>query len=453
MTEITSLTARAMAQKLRRRELSAAEVLAAHKARAEAVEPEVNAFVTLDWDAAEARAAELDAMAGEGRFAGPLHGVPVAIKDIFETSGLRTTWGSRSFEGHVPDFDALHVARLRAAGAVITGKSNTPEFAFSGQTANLVSGTTRNPLNLSKSVAGSSGGAAAALAANMVALADGSDLGGSTRTPAAWCGVAGYRPTSGLIPMSPNPVPFDGLSVPGPMARNVADLVLMLEVMQGNAPDQPLGFWKQQPSLAALAEAPRPGRLAFSLSPFGASVDPSVQAAVAPVEQLCRDLGWETAQDAPPLEPLMAHGSITRGLSALGVRAALQPDMALAGDSYRTACAQAENLSLADFTAYQSVRAKVWEATAAFFQRYDFALWPTATGRPFSADLHDWEITEDWRTVTLTPVMELPSISIPCGQDADGMPAGLHITAAKGADAALLRFAYQIEAALAGGAG
>ena len=162
MTEITSLAARAIAQNLRHRELTAAEVLAAHKAQVGAKEAEVNAFITLDWDAAEARAAKLDLMAAEGRFAGPLHGVPVAIKDVFETKGLRTTWGSKSFEDHVPDFDALHVSRLRAAGAVIIGKTNTPEFAFSGQTTNLVCGTTRNPLNPSRTVAGSSGGAAPA---------------------------------------------------------------------------------------------------------------------------------------------------------------------------------------------------------------------------------------------------------------------------------------------------
>ena len=447
MTEITALSAVEMAAKLRSRELSAREVLAAHKARTGAQEETVNAFVTLDWEAAEARAAELDAMAAGGEFAGPLHGLPVAIKDCFETKGLRTTWGSQSFASHVPDYDALHVARLRAAGAVITGKSNTPEFTFSGQTSNLVAGTTRNPLNPEKSVAGSSGGAAAALAANMVALADGSDLGGSTRTPAAWCGVVGYRPTSGLIPFAPNPAPFDGLSVPGPMARSVPDLVLMLEVMQGNAASQPLGFWQQLPQLAGLDQAPEraSGRVALSLSPFGASVDPSVQAAIAPAEQLCRDLGWQVAEDAPALSPLMAHGGIIRGQCALQIRAALEPDMALAGESYRTACALAEGRSLADLIAYQTTRARVWADVAAFFERYDFALWPTATGMPFSADLRDGELPEDWRTVTLTPPMELPSVSIPFGRSSDGMPAGLHITGPKGSDARLLQFARSIE--------
>ncbi|UWQ57268.1 hypothetical protein K3722_12100 [Leisingera caerulea] len=450
MTDITALSAEQMAAKLRTRDLSAREVLAAHKAQTEAREGAVNAFVTIDWDAAEARAAELDAMAACGEFAGPLHGLPVAIKDCFETRGLRTTWGSRSFETHVPDYDALHVARLRAAGAVITGKTNTPEFTFSGQTSNLVSGTTRNPLNPEKSVAGSSGGAAAALAANMAALADGSDLGGSTRTPAAWCGVVGMRPTSGLIPYEPNPAPFDGLSVPGPMARTVRDLVLMLEVMQGNTPSQPLGFWQDVPRLTDLEAPParRCGRIAMSLSPFGASVEPSVQAAVAPVESLCQALGWQVAEDAPALEPLLAHGGITRGQCALQIRAALEPDMALAGESFRTACAQAEGRSLAELIAYQKTRARVWADVAAFFDRYDFALWPTATGMPFSADLRDGELPEDWRTVTLTPPMELPSISIPCGRSADGMPVGLHITGPKGSDARLLQFARSIERAL-----
>ncbi|WP_052261988.1 amidase [Leisingera sp. ANG-M1] len=447
MTEITALSAVEMAAKLRRRELSASEVLEAHKTQTEALEETVNAFVTLDWEAAAARAAELDTMAAEGRFAGPLHGLPLAVKDCFETKGLRTTWGSKSFANHVPDYDALHVARLRAGGAVITGKSNTPEFTFSGQTSNLVAGTTRNPLNPEKTVAGSSGGAAAALAANMVALADGSDLGGSTRTPAAWCGIVGYRPTSGLVPYGPNPAPFDGLSVPGPMARSVSDLVLMLEAMQGNTASQPLGFWQELPQLASLEQAPQraAGRIALSLAPFGANVDPSIQAAIAPVEQLCRDLGWQVAEDAPDLAPLLAHGGIIRGQCALQIRAALDPDMALAGESYRTACSQAEGSSLADLTAYQKTRAQVWADVAAFFRRYDFALWPTATGLPFPADLRDGEITEDWRTVTLTPPLELPSVSIPFGTSSDGMPAGLHITGPKGSDARLLQFARSIE--------
>ncbi len=450
MTGITDLSATELAKRLRNLDLSTSEVLAACRAQIEKHQPAIKAFITLDWQTAESRAAELDQMAARGEFAGPLHGVPVGIKDVFETADLRTTWGSQSFANHVPKRDAIHVSRLRQAGAVIVGKTNTPEFAFSGQTANLLVGTTRNPLNPTKTVAGSSGGAAAALAARMVALADGSDLGGSTRTPAAWCGVVGYRPSSGLVPMSPNPTPFDGLHVPGPMARTVTDLTLMLEVMQGRTPSQPLMFDGILPGLATLEQSDPPGRLALSLAPFGARVDPSVQAAIAPVESLCRELGWQVEQDAPDLAPLLEHGDLIRGQSALSVRAMLNPDMALAGESFRTACAQAEALSLMDVITYQHTRAQVWEHVVNFFKRYEFALWPTATGLPFDADLKDGEITEDWRTVTLTPVMELPSISLPFGTSSDGMPVGLHITGPKGSDAKLLRFARSIERALTG---
>ncbi|WP_406646407.1 amidase family protein [Aliisedimentitalea scapharcae] len=448
MTEIPFLDARALSHRLHQRTITATDALRAHQRQVNTREREVNAFVTLDWDAGFAQAAELDRQADAGAPLGVLHGIPIAIKDVFETKGLRTTWGSHSFATYTPDFDALHVARLRAAGAVIIGKTNTPEFAFSGQTSNLVSGTTRNPLNPTRTVAGSSGGAAAALAAHMVPLADGSDLGGSLRTPAAWCGVVGYRPTSGLVPHDPNPVPFDGLSVPGPMARNVADLTLMLSVMAGNDARQPLGFWQDVPQVSAL-DMPFPaGRLAFCAAPFGTSPHASILSALAPVPALCESLGWQVADAAPDLAPLHDFAHLTRGLSALGVRAALDPDMSLSGESFRTACASGDGLSLADFVAYQSVRARIWTETVAFFDRYDFALWPTATGLPFSADLGDREITEDWRTVTLTPVLELPSISIPFGKSSDGMPVGLHITGPKGSDARLLRFAHQIEQAI-----
>ncbi|SPJ31162.1 amidase [Falsiruegeria mediterranea] len=450
MTDITNLSSVDMAQQIRAGALTATQVLAAHRDRVEAVNGVVNAFVTLDWEAAQIRTAELDHMAAQGRFAGPLHGVPIAIKDVFETKSLRTTYGSKSFETHVPDADALHVKRLRDAGAVIFGKTNTPEFAFSGQTSNPVSGTTRNPHDPAKTVAGSSGGAAAALAAGMTPLADGSDLGGSTRTPAAWCGVVGYRPTSGLIPYDPNPTPFDGLSIPGPMARNVSDLTLMLEVMQGNTMAQPLGYWFEPPSLAKLNAPVEPRKLALSLAPFGASVDPSIQAAIAPVADLCRAVGWQIKEDAPDLAPLLPFGGLIRGLSALGYRDAIQPDMAQASPSFVRACAAGEGLNLQDYIDYRRVRTQVWQATARFFEAHDFALWPTTTGLAFSADQPDHDLPEDWRSVTLTPVMELPSISIPFGTSSDGMPVGLHITGPRGSDAKLLRFARWIERTVSG---
>ncbi|WP_120499222.1 amidase [Roseovarius sp. EL26] len=442
--DIIKLSATDLAGRLQSRQLSAQEALSAYQAQVDKVESDVNAFVTLDWQAAYDRANELDRMA---RPVGPLHGLPIAIKDVFETKGLRTTWGSRSYEHHIPDYDALHVARLRAAGAVIIGKSNTPEFAFSGQTTNLVSGTTRNPHDLNKTVAGSSGGAAAALAANMVALADGSDLGGSLRSPAAWCGVVGFRPSSGLVPYHPNPVPFDGLSIPGPMARSVKDLAMMLEVMQGNSQTQALGFWKDLPSVGLLNMPFPTGRLAINLNPFGTQTDPSICTALDPITALCRDLGWQVEDTAPTLEPFTPFVPMVRTLSALGLKSVFHPDMALAAENFVTACQQGAEFNLTDYATYQAVRGNVWQDVVAFFERYDFAIWPTTTGLAFDADARDHEIDEDWRTVTLTPILELPSISIPFGTSSDGMPVGLHITGPKGSDARLLQFAHQIEQA------
>ena len=444
--DIVKLSATDLVEKLAQRTLTATEVLTAYRQSVAVQEPQINAFVTLDWAAAETRAAELDQMSAP---CGPLHGVPIAIKDIFETKGLRTTWGSRSYETHVPDYDALHVARLRAAGAVIIGKTNTPEFAYAGQTTNLVNGTTRNPHDPSKTVAGSSGGAAAAVATHMAALADGSDLGGSLRSPAAWCGVVGFRPSSGLVPYEPNPVPFDGLSIPGPMARNLPDLVLMLSVMQGNSASQPLGFWDSSPGLATLDEPLSPGRVAIDLNPFGITIDPSIVQALSPVASLCENMGWQVANAAPPLEPLAPYVPLVRTYSALGVQAALKPDMSLATPDFIDACKDGPEYTLTDLVEYQTQRAAVWADVAAFFETYDFAIWPTTSGLAFSADATDAEITEDWRTVTLTPIMELPSLSIPFGTSSDGLPVGLHITGAKGSDARLLRFARMIEKAVA----
>ncbi len=441
---LCDLTATDLAAALQRGEVSARQALSDCHDRVQNRNPQVNAFITLDWDAAEARAAELDQMPA---LVGPLHGIPIAIKDIFETRNLRTTWGSASYADHVPDFDALHVARLRAAGAVIIGKTNTPEFAFSGQTTNNITGVTRNPHNPDRTVAGSSGGSAAALAANMVHLADGSDLAGSLRSPAAWCGVVGYRPTSGLVPYHPNPAPFDGLSIPGPMARTMSDLCLMLEVMQGNTRSQPLGSWFEQPMLAGLRDAPNPARLSFTTAPFGVRTDPSIISALSPLRDLCTDMGWQVDDAEPDLSPLMPYAGLVRLMSARHVQHLMQPDMAKATPSFHTACAEYETATLDQLIRYQIVRAQVWATVTAFFETYDFALWPTTSGLAFPAEIADADITEDWCTTTLTPMLELPSISIPFGTASDGLPVGLHITGPKGSDARLLRFAYQVEQA------
>ncbi len=219
-----------LARSLRAREVSAREVLDAHLARIAETNPAINAIVTLEPERALAQAGAADEALARGEPVGPLHGLPIAHKDLADTAGVRTTYGSPIYADHVPERDEPFVVRVREAGAVMLGKTNTPEFGAGSHTFNPVFGPTRNPHDLSKSAGGSSGGAAAALASGMVPIADGSDLGGSLRNPASFCGVVGFRPSVGLVPSWPDADPED-LSVDGPMARTVEDAALLLSVM------------------------------------------------------------------------------------------------------------------------------------------------------------------------------------------------------------------------------
>src|SRR6266700_7593278 len=220
-----------LARLYRARKVSPLDMMQVVLERIDLVNPRVNAIVTLDRDGALWQARRATAALKRGATLGPLHGIPVGIKDVTATKGIRTTYGSKLFEQHVPDEDAVVVERLKAAGAIILGKTNTPEFAFGPNTANAVFGATRNPWNPALSAGGSSGGSAAALATGMCPIAQGTDLGGSLRGPAALCGVVGFRTTPGLIPRYPEVLAWDSYSVEGPMARTVGDAALLLSVM------------------------------------------------------------------------------------------------------------------------------------------------------------------------------------------------------------------------------
>src|SRR5229473_5056995 len=233
MTDLCGSDAVALAGLLHSREVSAREVVAAHITRIEAADPVVNAVITRTFDRALAKAAAADDALARGEQPGLLHGLPVAHKDLVETAGVRTTFGSPLFAGHVPDRDALVVSRMAGAGAISLGKTNTPEFGTGSHTVNRVFGATRNPFDATRSAGGSSGGAAAALAARMICLADGTDLGGSLRNPASFCNVVGLRPSAGRVPSWPLADVADMFAVDGPMARTVADVALLLSVMSG----------------------------------------------------------------------------------------------------------------------------------------------------------------------------------------------------------------------------
>src|SRR6266568_4242343 len=231
-----------LARLYRAHKVSPLDVMQVLLERIDLVNPRVNAIVTLDRDAALWQARRATAALKRGATLGPLHGIPVGIKDVTATKGIRTTYGSKLFEQHVPDEDAVVVERLKAAGAIILGKTNTPEFAFGPNTTNAVFGATRNPWNLALTSGGSSGGSAVALATGMCPLAEGTDLGGSLRGPAAYCGVVGFRTSPGLVPRHPSVLAWDTYSVEGPMARTVGDAALMLSVMAGADDRSPISY-------------------------------------------------------------------------------------------------------------------------------------------------------------------------------------------------------------------
>ncbi|MCX5761960.1 MAG: amidase family protein, partial [Gemmatimonadetes bacterium] len=234
--DLCDLSAVDLAARIRGKQVSARDVMTAHLARIARVNPTINAVVTFVADRAMADAAQADERQAHGETLGPLHGLPVAHKDLISTAGIRTTYGSPMFRDHVPTIDALIVTRTRAAGAILLGKTNTPEFGAGSNTFNPVFGATHNPYNLAKTVGGSSGGAAAALRCGMVPIASGSDTGGSLRNPAAFTNVVGFRPTPGRVPDDDGT--WSPLSTNGPMARTVADVALFLSAMAGpHAPD------------------------------------------------------------------------------------------------------------------------------------------------------------------------------------------------------------------------
>jgi amidase len=255
-SELHWWTARALIAAIRRRELSCREVVAWHLERIAAINPRINAIVSLRPEAALDAADRADHALAKGEEAGPLHGLPIAIKDLEDTAGIRTTYGSTLFAEHIPTADGPLAARLRAAGAIVIGKTNTPEFGAGSHTFNDVFGATRNPWALGRSAGGSSGGAGAALAAGLVPIADGSDYGGSIRNPASFNNVVGLRPTPGLVPHGTKDV-WDPAGVVGPMARTVGDLALMLTAIARPDRHSPLSYVGGRPSTASSPEASR----------------------------------------------------------------------------------------------------------------------------------------------------------------------------------------------------
>lgn len=459
MHELCRLTAREAVRRLRAGDVSSTELVEAALARVAEVEPQVNAVPTVcaERALAAARAIESGQLEAPADGRGWLAGLPVVIKDLHAVAGVRTTHGSPIFTDHVPTRSDYGVERLEAMGAVVIGKSNTPEFGAGAQTFNEVFGITRNPWDTKLTCAGSSGGSAVALATGEAWLADGSDLGGSLRTPAAFCGVVGFRPTPGRVPHGPGAAPFQTLSVNGPMARNVRDTALMLDAMVCHDPRDPLTY--DPPTLAYAEAVERParlGRVAFSADLGGVTpVDPEVAGICWQAAQRLAELGAVVEEATPDLARATEVFTILRAEQFVTARAPLleqhrdklKPEViwniehGLKLDAGRIGWAERE-------------RGLMQQRLAEFLAAFDLFCCPTAIVPPFPVEQRYVEALQghrfpsyiDWVSVTYALTLTgAPVISVPCGFTAAGLPVGLQLVGRSRGEADLLAQAAALE--------
>jgi amidase len=459
MSVTVEWTARGQADAVRRRQISARELLELHLARIAERNPDLNAIVSLDEERARAGAAAADEHLARGYEVGPLHGLPFAVKDTHDVAGWRTTYGSTLFADHVPEADDLIVERIRRAGAVLIGKTNVPEFAAGSHTFNRVFGTTRNPVDPSRSAGGSSGGAACALASGMVPLAEGSDMGGSLRNPASFCGVVGLRPTLGRVPTWPAANLWETTSTAGPMARTVGDVALLLSVIAGPDPRVPTALGDPGSAFAPPVMGSLSGlRIGYSADLGGAfRVDPHVAAVLEEAGRLLVRSGASVYAAHPDLS--LAEDTF-RTLRAWHFQASYGELLREHPDEIKQSLADniraGEDLSGADVARAYTQRSTLSGEMHRFFQDYDLLVLPTAQVPPFPIDQEypteiDGERMEtylDWmRSAYLITVTGCPAISLPAGHTPDGLPVGVQLVAPHGQDRRLLEIAAAYELA------
>jgi amidase len=456
--QVCLLSAREQLALLLARELSARELLGAHLERIGRLNPSLNAIVTL----AEGRAVELadraDRALAAGTPLGPLHGLPVVHKDLTETRGIRTTYGSPAFADFVPAFDSLVVERLVGAGAVSIGKSNVPEWGTGSQTYNPVFGATRNPYDLAKTCGGSTGGGAVALATGMAALADGSDMGGSLRNPASFCNVVGLRPSVGRVPSWPIRAAFFTLVTAGPMARTVADAALMLSVLAAPHPSSPFAAAGDAERFAGSLERDFAGvRVAWSPSLAGLPVDAAVRLATAAVPNVLAGVGCDVRAADPDLrgaEEAFVTLRVWYYALALGGLARECPD--LVGETIREEVERGRRLSGEDVGRAHVLATELWERMRAFLAEHEFLVTIVSQVPPFDVeepyprtiDGEPVAVYRDWmRSCTWISATGLPAISVPAGFTETGLPVGAQIVGRPGDDLGVLALAQAFEQA------
>ena len=456
-TELCFTPALELAGMIREKKISPVELTQAVLNRIETLNPKINAYCTLIPESALQAAKEAETKVMKEEVLGPLHGIPLSIKDLMPTEGIRTTWGSRYYRDFVPREDGLLVQRLKAAGAIILGKTNTPEFGIGINTTNRLFGTTLNPWDRSRTAGGSSGGAAAALAAGLGPLAHGSDLGGSLRIPASFCGVIGFRPSPGVIPKYPNYWAWDCFSVQGPMARTVSDTALMLSAMAGPHDRDPLSVPGSFSSLPDEIQRDFRGRTVAWTPDLGGlcPVEPEVIQICQEAAKKFEKLGCRVEEASPDFSDIM---EIIQGLriisSVFNYAHLLGVEEAIDNQYFKEFLNLSQKTSIAELAAAERKRTALWLRTQSFFEKYDLLLCPTTSVPPFQADrlfpptVARKSIENRIESYLLTyafSMVSVPAVSVPAGWTDNNLPVGLQIVGKRLADAAVLKAAASFE--------
>ena len=457
-SEICFMTARELVHSIRAKELSAREAMAAHLSQIERINPRVNAIVTLLPELAMDRARTADEASARGEEMGPLSGLPVAHKDLVPTKEVRTTFGSLIYKDFIPDEDALIVERLRNAGAIAIGKTNTPEFGAGSQTYNEVFGETLNPYDISKTCGGSSGGAAVALACGMLPIADGSDLGGSLRNPASFCNVVGFRPSPGRVPVWPALVGWYSLSVQGPMARTVEDTAFMLSAIAGPDPRAPISITQSNEIFAQPLSRDFKGvRIAWSRDLGGLPVDPDVTEAIEQQRPVFEALGCVIEDEQPDFTDADESFKVWRAWRfELAYAELLEKHRHQIKDTVIWNIEEGTKLSGPQLGRAEVKRTELYHRVRRFMERYEFLVLPVSQVPPF--DVKQRYITEingiklntyiDWmKSCYYISVTGLPAISVPSGFTSGGLPIGVQIVGRHQDDLGVLQLAYAFEQA------
>jgi amidase len=457
-SSICFMSAVEMARLIRNKKLSAREALAAHMKQIERVNPKVNAIVTLVPEMAAADAAKADEMQARSELLGPLHGLPVAHKDLLETRGIRTTYGSLLYKDNVPTENDIVVERMRRAGAITIGKTNTPEFGAGSQTFNKVFGATHNPYDLTKTCGGSSGGAAVALACGLVPVASGSDTGGSLRNPAAFCNVVGFRPSIGRVPNPKAAFAWFTLSTSGCLGRSVADLAFVLSTIAGPDSRAPLSIDEPGERFAGpLGRSFKGVRVAWFKDLGGVPFDARVRTVVDGHRKTFESLGCSVEQVEPDFAPAEVAFRVLRAWNSAntyGARLREHPD-AFKG-TLQGEIEKGLRLTGVDVARAETAHGQLWRRFQAFLEKYEYFVLPTTQlpafdiNTPYPTEISGVKLDDyiDWmKSCWYISATGNPAVSVPAGFTPEGLPVGVQIVGRNKEDFSVLQMAHAFEQA------